>query len=721
MRSLNTPEIVFFLERMHMNNELITGEMLSEAEARGLLSEVQEFRREWAEFAVQSREQFDSFRDRGDSLPASFFDRYAQLQRQKEQLSTRIIQRTPQAQSVDWQPPQSGDSLHDFEAKLQDLIEVCRELERLAKKKYLHYAGILRDIEGLRCVDADLDQQLQSLRTTAADELRQLGPRSLRLADLELEKYVLDCDALLQLVRDTQARLFTQQPPEQGIGSARCLQLFSLVSERFGLPVAVEALRSGFLSSGSVGQPRQEHFQSVGGSGGVDTERIPGTSLADHSLALEVPATQEQIDQLIAGGMGTAGGKRQLQVPTRSVERIRISELTRVAALLEQDVKKLEMGSGCSKRFEGSAEVLKVRLKGFKNLAQSLRFAVEFFGDPQPKAEVDGQLEHDFLQVMAEIQSAVRVEALQAEIAPIEAQVVAFNWLRQECALEARGIMLHRYMKLDDWADPSAHDRLCRELLSISRRLEATRSRGKAMRELRKSCGCILKDYRQYGEEGSLELWSKVDHAIRELVQGGMKANDAELRELLLPLIDLLPESVFSGEGEGSDAELEVSREFRQVAESVLDFVEAEGAESELELELEKEEESEDEELNPCVERVRELLRGRTLVVVGGVCKPHARKRLIQGLQLEDVRWLTARKQDKVSTFRSRLTGAAAVILLTKVIGHKHNDVRDMCREMEIPCAQTRVSSGYSVNQIASVILEQVSDQLSSQCAGQLI
>jgi ribosome-interacting GTPase 1 len=94
---------------------------------------------------------------------------------------------------------------------------------------------------------------------------------------------------------------------------------------------------------------------------------------------------------------------------------------------------------------------------------------------------------------------------------------------------------------------------------------------------------------------------------------------------------------------------------------------------------------------------------------------------LIQGLQLEDVRWLTARKQDKVSTFRSRLTGAAAVILLTKVIGHKHNDVRDMCREMEIPCAQTRVSSGYSVNQIASVILEQVSDQLSSQCAGQLI
>jgi hypothetical protein len=677
MRSLNTPEIVFFLERMHMNNELITGEMLSEAEARGLLSEVQEFRREWAEFAVQSREQFDSFRDRGDSLPASFFDRYAQLQRQKEQLSTRIIQRTPQAQSVDWQPPQSGDSLHDFEAKLQDLIEVCRELERLAKKKYLHYAGILRDIEGLRCVDADLDQQLQSLRTTAADELRQLGPRSLRLADLELEKYVLDCDALLQLVRDTQARLCTQQPPEQGIGSARCLQLFSLVSERFGLPVAVEALRSGFLSSGSVGQPRQEHFQSVGGSGGVDTERIPGTSLADHSLALEVPATQEQIDQLIAGGMGTAGGKRQLQVPTRSVERIRISELTRVAALLEQDVKKLEMGSGCSKRFEGSAEVLKVRLKGFKNLAQSLRFAVEFFGDPQPKAEVDGQ--------------------------------------------EARGIMLHRYMKLDDWADPSAHDRLCRELLSISRRLEATRSRGKAMRELRKSCGCILKDYRQYGEEGSLELWSKVDHAIRELVQGGMKANDAELRELLLPLIDLLPESVFSGEGEGSDAELEVSREFRQVAESVLDFVEAEGAESELELELEKEEESEDEELNPCVERVRELLRGRTLVVVGGVCKPHARKRLIQGLQLEDVRWLTARKQDKVSTFRSRLTGAAAVILLTKVIGHKHNDVRDMCREMEIPCAQTRVSSGYSVNQIASVILEQVSDQLSSQCAGQLI
>ena len=699
-----------------MNNEMMTTEMLSEAEARGLLNEVQEFRQEWAEFAVQSREQFDSFRDKGDSLPASFFERYSQLQRQKEQLSTRIIQRTPQAQSVDWLPPQSGDSLHDFEAKLQDLIDVCRELERIAKKKYQHYAGILGDIEGLRCVDADLDQQLQGLRITAVEELQQLGPRSLRLADLELEKYVSDCEALLQLVGDTRARLSMQQLPEQGIGSAHCLQLFCRVSERFGLPVAVEALRSGFWSSSGAAQPWLGQTQSVGGSGGVNTERISGSSPADQSWQREVPATQEQIDQLVAGGLGAAGGKRQPQVPTRTVERIRISELTRGAVLLEQDVKKLELGSGSSKRFEGSTEVLKVRLKGFRNLAQSLRFAAEFFGDPQPKAEVDSQLEHDFLQVMAEIQSAVRVEALQAEIAPIEAQVVAFNWLRQECALEARGIMLHRYMKLDDWADPSDHDRLCRELLSISRRLQVTRSRGKALRELRKSCGCILKDYQQFGEECSFELWSKVDDAIRELVQGGMKVNDAELRDLLLPLIDLLPESVFVGEGEGSDAELEVSREFRQVAESVLDFVEAEGAESELELELVKEEAAEYEELNPCVERVRELLRGRTLVVVGGVCKPHARKRLIQGLQLEDVRWLTARKQDKVSTFRSRLTGAAAVILLTKVIGHKHNEVRDMCREMDIPCAQTRVASGYSVNQIASVILEQVSDQLSEQC-----
>ena len=49
-----------------MTSEIINGEMLSESEARELLSQVQGFRQEWAQFAVQSREQFDSFRDKGD-------------------------------------------------------------------------------------------------------------------------------------------------------------------------------------------------------------------------------------------------------------------------------------------------------------------------------------------------------------------------------------------------------------------------------------------------------------------------------------------------------------------------------------------------------------------------------------------------------------------------------------------------------------------------------
>ncbi len=710
-----------------MTSEIINGEMLSESEARELLSQVQGFRQEWAQFAVQSREQFDSFRDKGDSLPESFFRRYAELQRVKETIATRIAERTVDAQRVDWQPPVATESLHDFETRLQDLIDVCRELDRIAQEKYRRYMRVLNEVQGLRCVDVELDQHLLGVREVAASECRQLGPRSVRLADLDLEKCIADCESLLLLIGDARARLVGDVVPQQGLGAARCLQVFQAVCQRFGLPIAVEALRGGFSFSSTSIDMRAELVPSLSDSddaGSSPAGLMACRSISECSHSEPMLATREQIAQLIVGqssyssvavGSSTTSGKRSPQVPARSVERIRISELTRVALLLEEDAKKLEMGSGCSKRFEGSADVLQVRLKGFKNLAQSLRFAVEFFGDPQPKAEVDGQLEHDFLQVMAEIQSAVRVEALQAEIAPIEAQVVAFNWLRQECALEARGIMLHRYMKLDDWADPSAHDRLCRELLSISRGLEATRRRARAMRELRKSCSSILRDYEQYGEENNPELWSQVDKSIRQLVQGELKPNDAGVRELLLPLIDLLPEPVTATDSECSGTELEMSREFQLVAESVLDFVETDGAQPDVEQELH------DEELNPNVARVRELLRGRILVVVGGVCKPHARKRLIKALQLEDVRWLTARKQDRVSTFRSRLTGAAAVILLTKVIGHKHNDLRDMCREMEIPCAQTRVSSGYSVNQIASVILEQVSDQLSAQCAGQLI
>jgi UDP-N-acetylmuramoylalanine-D-glutamate ligase len=91
------------------------------------------------------------------------------------------------------------------------------------------------------------------------------------------------------------------------------------------------------------------------------------------------------------------------------------------------------------------------------------------------------------------------------------------------------------------------------------------------------------------------------------------------------------------------------------------------------------------------VATVKSLLRGRTLVVLGGIRKQHAVERLKQAFDLSEVRWLHAS---------------------TGLMGHKHSRVHGYCAELGIPCVQTRCASGYSVNMIAEVIMNQASDQL---------
>jgi hypothetical protein len=57
------------------------------------------------------------------------------------------------------------------------------------------------------------------------------------------------------------------------------------------------------------------------------------------------------------------------------------------------------------------------------------------------------------------------------------------------------------------------------------------------------------------------------------------------------------------------------------------------------------------------------------------------------------------------------------VVLITKLIGHKHNDIREFCRNHGVPWVQTRIQGGYSVNQLAHLIREQASDYLDAHSA----
>lgn len=698
--------------------------MVSESEARQWLSEVKSFRREWAEFAVHSREHFDPFRDRGESLPESFFQTYKRLQERKSTISERITDRTQQVGFEDWSAPLPADSLHEFELRLTDLIDICRELDRIAAEQRLRFQQTLSGILALRSTDLALDQLLIAVRQDANAEMQLLVTRPLRIADLDLEKKILGLEALLALVADARTRYGLNDSHGVRLDSAQVLHAFLTVQDSFGPALAVEALRSGFAATtvyttiADTGENLQEADGALTATEHTDTQF---TTLSESSHSWAAPATSQQISQLLKRHSQTV---LPPQLPAKRpaygylaqwpADRVSICDLLTAADKLKDDAEKLANGTGTAERLQGTVDARHVRARVFRNLSTLLVLAAEVFGEGEPATYLSGNKLSDLLSLIAESQSAVRIEALHAGLAANPEQETAFRWLRHTCSPEEQGIMIQRFMRLDDPADPAGHADLQRRILHFCRPIQQSIQNHKNLNELRRCRDNILSDSQKAPDEPHLELWLQIDSLTSSLVRNGIRHNDARLREILSPVIDFLPEhSTEEIENEAASG-IEFSSELQIVAESIADYLKQQNydvpEDSQTELPV-----------SENLQRARQLLGNKVMVIIGGVCKPHAKQRLLKGLQLKEVRWLTARKQDKVSAFRPQLTGASLVVLITKIIGHKHNDVREMCDELNIPYAQTRQGSGYSVNQLVSTILDQASERLANQIPEQPI
>lgn len=692
--------------------------MVSESAARQWLSEVKIFRQEWAQFAVHSREHFDAFRDRGASLPDSFLVAYAELQKRKASISARITDRTQQVGIEDWAAPLPTDALHEFEHRLNDLIDICRELDRIAADKRSRFQQTLTCIRKLYSTDVEVDGKLCLLRQDADSELRLLATQPMRIADLDLEKRISGLEALLALVNDARTRNQSCGAPSPRIEAAQVVQVFLSVQDQFGPTLAVEALRSGFV-------PTIWRTEVVEGDGEVpntartQTDADQGSPqciiLFDNEHSSSAPPTSEQISQLLKrhsspGPQAMPSARRPtLGNPPQGLnDRVSICDLVTSAESLKHDAEVLDQGTGTAERLQGTQEVRRIRARGFRNLATILKLTADVFGEGEQGSYLSGSKLFDFLLLIAESQSAVRVEALRSGIAAIPEQETAFKWLRYTCSQEEEGIMLNRFMRLDDHADPAGHADLQRRILTFCKPISLSIQNHKDLHELRSCQKKILADSQQVPGEPNLQLWMQIDSLTTSLVRNGIRHNDTRLRQILLPIIDLLPEQSAEDATEEVTPGIEVSLELQAVAESIADY-----------LKQQNEEVHEDSDADLLVsaelQNARLLLRDKVMVIIGGVCKPHAQQRLIKSLQVKDVRWLRARKQDKVSDFKAKLTGAAVVVLITKIMGHKHNDVREMCDELKIPYVQTRYAAGYSVNQLVSVILDQASDRLAAQ------
>lgn len=82
--------------------------------------------------------------------------------------------------------------------------------------------------------------------------------------------------------------------------------------------------------------------------------------------------------------------------------------------------------------------------------------------------------------------------------------------------------------------------------------------------------------------------------------------------------------------------------------------------------------------------------RGKRLALVGGLPQEVTVRRLEQGLELESIRWFEAyRSRDELDKAEAtiRAGGADAVLLFVRYSSHRIGAIRDLCRQLDVPCA----------------------------------
>lgn len=298
----------------------------------------------------------------------------------------------------------------------------------------------------------------------------------------------------------------------------------------------------------------------------------------------------------------------------------------------------------------------------------------------------DRHLHEEFLRHVAEAQSAVR-EAVRRVGGPTDTdQIEAFWWVRNSAA--EIGLFIDRHLREDDPADPNQ----CKDLLErINRLAERIESRAAAIRKRRKLFEKLRYQLEQAVAGEEEHLWESVARTLDELMQDGVPPSNLEVRELLLPHLDVIPQIANPPKG----FEL-VLRETSRFQESLVDDPPEEDAT----------------EFIPIIEATADMLQGRAVVLIGGDSRHAPKEALERRLRLSELVWVPTKHGQSVSSFESYVArpDVAVVMLAIRWASHAFTDVRHICRKYDKPLV--RLPGGYSPNQVAIQLLNQCSWRL---------
>lgn len=297
------------------------------------------------------------------------------------------------------------------------------------------------------------------------------------------------------------------------------------------------------------------------------------------------------------------------------------------------------------------------------------------------------------LELLAEVQSALRAAVASVRTQPDPAQESLFRWVSRRAREDS--VYIKRYMRKTDVADPAAwRERLGRITTwreQIDDLVYRRRHEQKLLAKLRSQLGLVA--------TGEPDALSHTLQIVVELVDHGLPPSNRVLRELLLPQRDALAAAAGSSRQLGL-----VLREIDKARRAVSTTEPAdEGGTDSGETQIDD---------------VAELLRGTAVVLVGGDERPRAAQAIEEAFDLDELIWCDTRPHTSHQPLEAAIARAdvSVVLLAIRWASHGLGEIRTFCERYNKPLV--RLPGGYNVAQLAYQIWMQASARLEAQRVG---
>lgn len=289
-------------------------------------------------------------------------------------------------------------------------------------------------------------------------------------------------------------------------------------------------------------------------------------------------------------------------------------------------------------------------------------------------------------QLFAEMSSALRIALWDTWLSsPDRDQDDAHQWLRWETA--ARRIFVPRHMVLDDPGDPGRAEDAIAEIRGLSSLIESRRASSKRIDELFKRARYHAGRLPQTGK-GEAHDCARINESVAQLLELGVDERDRRFASLR-PMINA---GVFPDDAPPHPALLLTPTPAKAAPPP-----EREARWSERVIEA------------------RALLRGGTVVVIGGVPKGEAIERIRSAFELAEVEWVPLTEHGTGAPMRAPIVRPETrlVLVLIKLCGHLHSEeARGLARSAGKPCVI--LPAGYNPEQIAEQVIQQASGVLAT-------